>query len=101
MRHGHRGAIALAETLDALYAYAATTDAVPSAHFDRYFDATLGDDAVRAFLEQENPDAADAMARRFEAAIACGYWTSRRNSVADNLAAIGFRTERPRQAAGP
>ena len=48
MRHGHRGAAEIAETLDNLFAYAALTDAVESRHFDLYFDATLGDDAVRA-----------------------------------------------------
>ncbi len=67
MRHGHRGAIAIAETLDALYAFAATTDAVPSRHFDSYFDATLGDETVRAFLQRENPAAARSMADKFEA----------------------------------
>ena len=34
MRHGHRGAAEIAETLDNLFAYAALTDAVDSAQFD-------------------------------------------------------------------
>ena len=88
MRHGHRGAIALAETLDALYAFAATTEVVPSRHFDLYFDATLGDDAVREFLERENPAAVRGMAEKFQAALACGYWTTRRNSIVSHLAAF-------------
>ena len=91
MRHGHRGAIAMAETLDALYAFAATTDAVPSRHFDRYFDATLGDDEVRDFLEQNNRPAARAMAKKFEAALRNGYWTSRRNSTSAILAGVQDR----------
>ena len=55
MRHGHRGAAEIAQSLDNLYAFAALTDAVRSAQFDLMFDATLGDDAVRAFLVRANP----------------------------------------------
>ena len=86
MRHGWRGAMAMAETLDALYAFAATTDVVPSGHFDLYFDATCGDDAVRTFLELENPAAARAMAEKFEAALGNGFWVSRRNATVAILA---------------
>ena len=52
----------IAETLDNLFAYAALTDVVESRQFDLYFDATLGDDAVRAFLIAANPLAARGMA---------------------------------------
>ena len=58
MRHGHRGAAEIAETLDNLFAFAALTDAVESRQFDLYFDATLGDEAVREFLVAANPLAA-------------------------------------------
>ena len=44
MRHGHRGAAEIAQSLDNLYAFAALTDAVRSDQFDLMFDATLGDD---------------------------------------------------------
>jgi cobaltochelatase CobN len=80
MRHGHRGAAEIAETVDNLFAYAALTDAAPSRHFDLLFDATCGDEAVRAFLRSANPQAADAIARKFEEAARRGFWTSRRNS---------------------
>ena len=49
MRHGHRGAAEIAETLDNLFAYAALTDAAPSRYFDLLFDATCGDDARARF----------------------------------------------------
>ena len=88
MRHGHRGAIALAETLDALFAFAATTELVPSRHFDTYFDATLGNDAVRDFILAANPAAARAMAEAFAAAARLGHWTSRRNSTQGILAGL-------------
>jgi cobaltochelatase CobN len=88
MRHGHRGAAEIAETLDNLFAYAALTDAAPSRHFDLFFDATCGDDRVRAFLLAANPQAARAMAARFEEARRRGFWVSRRNSAAEILERI-------------
>ena len=86
MRHGHRGASEIAETLDNLFAYAALTDAVESRQFDLYFDATLGDEAVRGFLVAANPLAAKGMAAKFAEASRRGFWRSRRNSSAAILA---------------
>lgn len=85
MRHGHRGAAEIAETLDNLFAYAALTHAAPSRHFDLLFDATCGDDRVRAFLMSANPKAARGMAERFEEARRRGFWISRRNSSVEIL----------------
>ena len=86
MRHGHRGAAEIAETVDNLFAYAALTDAAPSRNFDLLFDATCGDETVRDFLKSANPQAAEAIAKKFEEAARRGYWTSRRNSTAAILA---------------
>ncbi|MBV9245750.1 MAG: cobaltochelatase subunit CobN [Methylobacteriaceae bacterium] len=89
MRHGHRGAAEIAETLDNLFAFAALTDAVPSRHFELLFDATCGNERVRDFLLDANREAAWAMAERFAEAIRRGLWTPRRNSVAAILADMG------------
>ncbi len=86
MRHGHRGAAEIAETVANLVAFAATTDAVRPAQFEQMFDATLGDDRVRSFLVGANPAAAAAVARSFDQAIRRGYWPTRRNSVAGRIA---------------
>ena len=86
MRHGHRGAAEIAETVDNLYALAVMSDAVASRHFDLVFAATCADDAVRAFLLQANRDAARAIAARFRDAAARGLWASRRNSDIATLA---------------
>ena len=88
MRHGHRGAAEIAQSLDNLYCFAALTDAVGSAQFDLMFDATLGDDAVRAFLVGANRQAACHMAGVFEEAARRGFWLSRRNSSARILASV-------------
>jgi len=88
MRHGHRGAAEIAQSLDNLYAFAALTDAVNSAQFDLMFDATLGDEKVRAFLEEANPLAARHMAGVFTEAERRCFWLSRRNSSAAILASL-------------
>ncbi len=88
MRHGFRGVAEIAETVDALFCFAATTDAAPSRHFDLLFDATLGDDAVRDFMVDANPAATRATADRFADAQDRGYWHARRNSTAAILAGL-------------
>jgi cobaltochelatase CobN len=88
MRHGHRGAAEIAQSLDNLYCFAALTDAVRSEQFDLMFDATLGDDGVRAFLMSANLQAACHMAGVFEEAERRGFWQSRRNSSAQILGSI-------------
>ncbi|MGE0194409.1 MAG: cobaltochelatase subunit CobN, partial [Methylocystis sp.] len=88
MRHGHRGAGEIAETIDNFYAFAATSGLIGDAQFDLAFDATLGDDAVRDFLAAENPRALEAVARVFSEALARGLWKTQRNSVRDALSDI-------------
>ena len=80
MRHGYRGASEIAKTVANLYAHAALSDAVQSHHFDLLFDATLGDEAVRAFLLAHNLEAQRAIAQTFSNAARRGFWVSRRNS---------------------
>ena len=80
-RHGHRGAGEIAETIDNLCAFAATSGLISDAQFDLAFDATLGDDATRDFLAMENPRALTAIARVFSEALARGLWKTQRNSV--------------------
>lgn len=86
MRHGHRGAAEIAETVDNLYAMAVLSDAVTSRQFDLVFAATCADPSVRAFLLDANPDATRAIAERFRDAARRGLWTSRRNLDAATLA---------------
>lgn len=87
-RHGHRGAGEIAETIDNLYAFAATSGLISDAQFDLAFDATLGDDATRDFLAIENPRALTAIARVFSEALARGLWNTQRNSVRGALSDI-------------
>ncbi|MBO0733979.1 MAG: cobaltochelatase subunit CobN, partial [Methylocapsa sp.] len=80
MRHGHRGAAEIAQTIDNAYALAVLSGAVSSHHFELLFEATLGTPEVGDFLIAANPKAAQAIAKRFENAAARGFWQARRNS---------------------
>src|SRR4029077_5654783 len=88
MRHGHRGAAEIAQSLDNLFCFAALTGAVERGQIHLMFDATLGDDSVRAFLVNANRRAACHMAGVFEEAAKRGFWLSRRNSSARILASV-------------
>ena len=92
MRHGLRGAAELAETVDRLFAFAQTTDAVGGELFDLLHDAYVADEDVRAFLVRENAQAAAAIAERLDAARRHGFWHPRRNDVDAGLAMLRAET---------
>lgn len=93
MRHGFRGAAEIASTLDQMALFAHLAGAVESHHFDLYYDATLGDDTVRRFIEQANPEAAAMMRQHFQQMLDAGYWTTRRNSAIEYIAKTTATTE--------
>jgi cobaltochelatase CobN len=80
-RHGYKGAFEIAATVDYMFAFAATTGAVASHHFDLAYDAFLGDEATRDFIARNNPAALKEISERLEEAIARGLWTPRSNSA--------------------
>ena len=88
MRHGPRGAAEFAETVDRLFNFAETTDAVAGELFDLLHGAYVEDPAVREFLLRENPAAAASIAHRLDAALQRGFWHPRRNDVGASLAVL-------------
>jgi cobaltochelatase CobN len=84
-RHGYKGAFEIAATVDYMFAFAATADAVKSHHFDLAYDAYIADDETRAFMADNNPHALKEMAQRFDEAITRGLWQPRLNSVHGRL----------------
>ena len=68
-----------------MFAFAATTGAVASHHFDLAFDAFIADDATRSFIAENNPAALKDIAERFQEAASRGLWTPRLNSAHDLL----------------
>ena len=85
MRHGYKGAFEIAATLDYLFAFAATTNAVGAHHFDQLFAAWIEDEKVRDFLVEANPLAYREILDRFDDALQRGLWRARRNSPAAAL----------------
>jgi cobaltochelatase CobN len=88
MRHGYKGAFEIAATVDYLFGFAASTDAVGNHHFDQLFAAYLEDKQVRAFMQRANPAALRETAARFEEALRRGLWTPRSNRAADLIAEL-------------
>ncbi|MBL8893174.1 MAG: cobaltochelatase subunit CobN [Rhizobiales bacterium] len=80
-RHGYKGAFEIAATVDYMFAFAATTGAVKTHHFDLAYDAFLGDEETRSFIAGNNPAALREIAERFEEAASRGLWTPRSNSA--------------------
>ncbi len=85
MRHGYKGAFEMAATVDYLFAFAATTNAVRDAHFEAVFDAYVGDETVRAFIMEANPAALVEMSQRLIEAQTRGLWHPRANSARTTL----------------
>jgi cobaltochelatase CobN len=88
MRHGYKGAFEIAATVDYLFGFAASTDAVSNHHFDQLFAAYLEDERVRDFMETANPAALRETAARFAEAIRRGLWTPRSNRAAYLIAEL-------------
>lgn len=80
-RHGYRGAFEIIATVDFMFAFAATTAAVKTHHFDLAFEAFIEDDATRDFIRQANRYGYDELIARFNDARERGLWAPRSNSA--------------------
>ena len=84
-RHGYKGAFEIAATVDYMFAFAATTGAVRSHHFDLAYDAFIADAGTRDFIRDNNREALREIAARLAEAAARGLWAPRLNSAYDQL----------------
>jgi len=80
-RHGYKGAFEIAATVDYMFAFAATTGAVKSHHFDAVHAAFIEDDETRDFIAEHNAPALSEIAERLCEAIDRGLWSPRSNSA--------------------
>jgi cobaltochelatase CobN len=80
-RHGYRGAFEIIATVDFMFAFAATTGAVKTHHFDLAFEAFVEDDQVRDWLKQANRFGYDELIGKFNEARQRGLWSPRSNSA--------------------
>jgi cobaltochelatase CobN len=86
MRHGYKGAVEIAASVDYLFAFAATTGLVRDHHFELVYDAFIKDRTVRDFMQAENPDALRETAARLQEAVERGLWRPKSNSAGAALA---------------
>lgn len=84
-RHGYKGAFEIAATIDYMFAFAATTGAVKTHHFDLAYEAFISDRETRDFIAANNPAALKEIAERFQEATERGLWTPRLNSTFTEL----------------
>lgn len=87
-RHGYKGAFEIAATVDYMFAFAATTGAVKSHHFDAVEAAFLDDDDTRDFIADANAPALREIAERLQEAIDRDLWQPRSNSARARIAAL-------------
>ncbi len=73
-RHGYKGALEMAATVDYLFGYDATAGVVEDWMYDRVAHAYVLDDENRAFLAASNPWSAREMSERLLEAAARGLW---------------------------
>lgn len=75
-RHGYKGALEMAATVDHLFAYDATARVVRDDQYARVTDAWLEDPDTRDFLQRHNPDALGEICERLLEAMDRGLWQS-------------------------
>jgi cobaltochelatase CobN len=73
-RHGYKGAVEMAATVDYLFGYGATTGLVDDYQYALVSDAYLLDSSNRAFLAEHNPSALREMTERLLDAMRRGMW---------------------------
>ncbi len=93
-RHGYKGAFEIAATVDYLFAFAATTGAAKSHHFDLLYLAYIEDIDTRQFIGEANPAALREIASRFMESIERGLWHPRSNSCRGLLTELIGTTDR-------
>jgi len=75
-RHGYKGGLELAATVDYLFGYDATAEVLDDWMYEQVTACYLRDPGVQRWLEQVNPWALQAMAERLYEAIGRGMWSN-------------------------
>ena len=75
-RHGYKGALELAATVDYLFGYDATADVVDDWMYEEVTRAYVADPAMQAFFARSNPWALKDMSARLLEAVDRGLWAA-------------------------
>jgi cobaltochelatase CobN len=93
MRHGYKGALEMANTVDFLFGYDATADIVEDWMYDHVARAYALDPEVQAFFRRSNPWALRDIAERLLEARARGLWADADPQVVAALETVLEETE--------
>jgi cobaltochelatase CobN len=92
-RHGYKGALELAATVDYLFGYDATSAVVEDWMYEQMTERYLLDPQMQAFLEEVNPWALQAMTERMLEAVQRGMWAHASEETIQALANLARLTE--------
>ncbi|MBK1986637.1 cobaltochelatase subunit CobN [Sphaerospermopsis aphanizomenoides BCCUSP55] len=93
MRHGYKGALEMAATVDFLFAYDATAQCVEDHIYQGVFQAYLEDPVVCEFIHTKNPWALRDIAERLLEANQRGLWENVNQTTLDNLRNLVHQAE--------
>ena len=80
-RHGYKGGLEMAATVDYLFGYSATAGVVPDFIFEGVAQTYALDPAIQAFLKEANPWALRAISERLLEAAERGLWQAREETL--------------------
>jgi cobaltochelatase CobN len=96
-RHGYKGGLELAATVDYLFGYDATAETLEDWMYEQVTERYLRDPEVQQWLEQANPWALQAMAERLNEACRRSLWVNPSPEALATLAALLDRGEEWRE----
>jgi cobaltochelatase CobN len=99
-RHGYKGGLELAATVDYLFGYDATSDLLDDWVYERVAESYVFDAAIRRFLTQSNPWALKDIAGRLLEAIERGLWENPSEQVTQALRGTYLEIEGDIEARG-
>ncbi|MBJ7352891.1 MAG: cobaltochelatase subunit CobN, partial [Rhodococcus sp.] len=92
-RHGYKGALEMAATVDYLFGYDATTDVVQDWMYEKLAETYVLDEQNQKFMQQSNPWALHGIAERLLEAAERKMWAEPDKQVLDGLRQVYLETE--------
>lgn len=92
-RHGYKGALELAATVDYLFGYDATAGVLEDWMYEKVTEAYLLDEQMQAFFERSSPWAMQAITERLLEAVQRGLWTEPSPEMREALTELYLHAE--------
>jgi len=92
-RHGYKGGLELAATVDYLFGYDATANVVEDWMYEKVTESYLLDEKMQQFFEQSNPWAMQTMSERLLEAMQRGLWAEPSEEMRESLLEMYLQSE--------